>query len=566
MVWVAGQQLQNGKYQIETVLGKGGFGITYKALQFPLEQQVVIKTLNESYRRKPDYDKYVERFIKEGQILARLSEDPHPNIVGVIDLFQEGEIYCLVMDYIDGETLFDLVKRRGALPETEILECFRQIGEALTVVHKAGLVHRDAHPGNIMLRPNGKAVLIDFGIAGELLPATETSIKPYNRGFAPYEQRNGDRNPTVDVYCLSATLYYAVTGQKPATALDRKLNNVHLIPPQEIVPSISDKLNTAILKGMALEAKNRPQTIPALLNLLGVSPSVKPLVVESPIHWIIEAWQFIKTQVVKLPVPWLALIGYILLYAGIGFLLSISNTEPQAAALGGSIGGMGVIALFVFLNKATTADLVVMLGAIIGTVFVALCIRTASNSAITISMPWVGLADLILTAGIAEGSTAWTSAEARAKAKDEAQNLANLKSRNEFYSFAATIKAESEARAKARAMLESRMRTRVMVIAGTTAVAGTLVMNWIWYEHWTIAILLAVAICCVGNSKNDTVVNNLSVAVSGLGGGALLGGFLGVITGNDIFVGFVTGAWTVSIAVVLFFINNIPQLVKLPNH
>jgi formylglycine-generating enzyme required for sulfatase activity len=184
------------------------------------------------------------------------------------------------MDYIPGENLLDVVKRRGALPEAEIVPCICQIGEALTVVHQAGLVHRDAHPGNIMLRSNGKAVLIDFGIAAELVPTTVSSKHFANVGFAPYEQMKGDRKPTVDVYCIAATLYYAVTGQKPPTSLDRKLYNTRLTPPKQIIPSISDKLNQAILKGMALEAKDRPQTMSTWIKLLEASQVITQLPIQ----------------------------------------------------------------------------------------------------------------------------------------------------------------------------------------------------------------------------------------------------------------------------------------------
>jgi serine/threonine-protein kinase len=132
MPWIAGQQLQGGKYVIEKVLGQGGFGITYKALQVELNRSVVIKIPNEFLSHDPEYEKYVERFIKEGRILARLSQDPHPHIVGVIDLFREGNTHCLVMDFVEGENLFEAIKRRGALPESEIVRCICQIGEALT--------------------------------------------------------------------------------------------------------------------------------------------------------------------------------------------------------------------------------------------------------------------------------------------------------------------------------------------------------------------------------------------------------------------------------------------------
>jgi len=256
MPWTAEQQLQGGKYVIEEVLGQGGFGITYKALHVELNRQVVIKTPKENLSHDPKFNRFIDRFIKEGEILERLSKDPHPHIVGVIERFQEGATHCLVMDFVEGENLFEAVVRRGALPEAEIVRYIRQIGQALIVVHREELVHRDAHPGNIMLTSNGKAVLIDFGIAKDIVPrALTTTGRAGNDAFAPYEQKHsGSREPTVDVYCLAATLYYAVTGKCPTTSLDRKLklNNASLTPPKQINPSISNRLNEAILKGMAL--------------------------------------------------------------------------------------------------------------------------------------------------------------------------------------------------------------------------------------------------------------------------------------------------------------------------
>jgi serine/threonine-protein kinase len=172
--------------------------------------------------------------------------------------------------------LFQAVKRRGALPEAEIVTYIRQIGEALMVVHQAGLVHRDAHPGNIMLRSNGKAVLIDFGISKEIVPLTGTQMsKDANAAFAPYEQiTRGTSKPTVDIYSLAATLYYGVTGQKPSVSLARKVDNQPLIPPQRFISGISNKLNQAILKGMALEAKDRPKSMQLWLEMLNYKPQI----------------------------------------------------------------------------------------------------------------------------------------------------------------------------------------------------------------------------------------------------------------------------------------------------
>ncbi|MBP5971296.1 serine/threonine protein kinase [Brasilonema sp. CT11] len=355
MPWTLGQRLQGGKYVIEEVLGQGGFGITYKALDIELNQTVVIKTPNEYLSRDPEYDKYIDRFKREGQILARLSENSHPHIVGVIDLFNEGAIHCLVMDFVLGENLFEAVRRRGALPEAEIVPCIRQIGEALMIVHEAGLVHRDAHPGNIMLRNNRKAVLIDFGIAKEVLPSTlsSTSIAG-NDGFAPYEQMSsGSREPTVDVYCLAATLYYTVTGQRPTTSLARKLNNTSLTPPKRIFPGISDKLNKAILKGMALEAKDRPQSMQAWLKMLEAPKVTKPATKSPriiPWGWLVgvpqsmRAWlKMLEAPKVTPPriIPWDLLVAVLLSYPLIGYFLGASNARyiVWAVAVAGAVAG-----------------------------------------------------------------------------------------------------------------------------------------------------------------------------------------------------------------------------------
>ncbi|MCT7972613.1 serine/threonine protein kinase [Laspinema olomoucense] len=217
MVWSNGYQLQSRDYRIERVLGQGGFGITYQARHLKLDQDFVIKTPNEHLRFDPDYPKFVDRFIKEGQRIAKLCTHPHPHIVRVFDLFQEGDTHCMVMDFIPGESLWQRVQGQGALPEAEAVRYFQQIGGALQRVHEAGLVHRDAHPGNIMFRGN-QAVLIDFGIAGEIVPVTVSSKHSWNPAFAPLEQMKGFREPTVDIYTLSASLYYALTGKRPASA------------------------------------------------------------------------------------------------------------------------------------------------------------------------------------------------------------------------------------------------------------------------------------------------------------------------------------------------------------
>jgi serine/threonine protein kinase len=279
MVWQTGQRLQDGKFEIIEILGQGGFGITYKARNRVLDIDVVIKTPNTLQRRDSEYDQYIQQFQEEGRKLARFSANPHTHIVRILDIFLEDQVPCLVMDFIQGQTLMEKVKNQGSLSESECLKYICQIGDALATVHQAGFVHRDAHPGNIMIQPNGKAILIDFGIAKNIIPATRSSTNnAANLSFAPYEQiykgSNASREPNVDVYSLAATFYYAVTGMFPTPSMERRLDNRPLIPPQQINRQLSGYINDAIVLGMALEKQNRPQSMSAWLEKFEPTPPV----------------------------------------------------------------------------------------------------------------------------------------------------------------------------------------------------------------------------------------------------------------------------------------------------
>ncbi|AOW98654.1 hypothetical protein BJP34_03610 [Moorena producens PAL-8-15-08-1] len=268
MVWSEQQLLHGGKYKIEKILGRGAFGITYKAVHQLLNQDVVIKTPHESLRLAPDYPNYGQEFIKHGQLLAQLSADLE-SLVQVRDLFQEGDTYCLVMDFISGESLWNLVQRTGPLPETDAVEYITQIGSALNLIHGVGLVHLDISPHNIVVSNSGKAVLIDFGIPGDILRDSNVSSHIDNKPFRPYElYYQGSRHATVDVYSLAASMYHAVTGLNPTESIYRKYDGEELVPPKQLVPSISDRLNQVILQGMALEPKDRPQSVQQWLQPL----------------------------------------------------------------------------------------------------------------------------------------------------------------------------------------------------------------------------------------------------------------------------------------------------------
>ena len=287
MAWLSGQQLQDGKYTIEKELGEGGFGITYRARDNQ-GNYVVIKTLNDAIQKRADFAKFQQDFLNEAIKLAKCS---HPHIVQIYEVIHENDLWCMVMEYIDGEDLGTLVENQGVLSETEALRYIQQIGSALTLVHDNGLLHRDIKPQNIMLRAGkSEAVLIDFGIAREFSQnLTQTHTQMLADGFAPIEQydKRAKRGAFTDVYALAATLYSALTGELPTISPMRAIGT-ELEEAKEINSSISDKVNHAIIKGMEIKPENRPQSINEWLELLGLNIKI-PDAIQSPGGEVVKA-------------------------------------------------------------------------------------------------------------------------------------------------------------------------------------------------------------------------------------------------------------------------------------
>jgi serine/threonine protein kinase len=255
------------QYVIETEIGVGGFGVTYKAKHQDLNFPVVIKTPNSRLCRDANYPKFVEGFRKEGRRLADITQFHHPHIVRIIDFFEEDNLPCLVMDFVKGENLYHLVQDKGVLSEQIAIDYIKQIADALSLCHENGMIHRDAHPGNMILRENSNTViLIDFGLAGNVNSQSINQVA--NIAFAPWEQiTEVEKAPSIDVYTLAASLFYLVTGDTPIASLARKLNNRTLIEPKELNSRISDQLNQAIIKGLELEPINRPQSMKEWVGL-----------------------------------------------------------------------------------------------------------------------------------------------------------------------------------------------------------------------------------------------------------------------------------------------------------
>jgi serine/threonine protein kinase len=284
-IWKPNETIKNGRFLIEKTLGTGGFGITYLAQEITNGQQVVIKTLNANRQSAEDFREIQEKFVNEA---LKLSQFRHPYIVGVRELIQEGDLWGMVMEYIEGQELYDYVLDRKKLTQAEALNYISQIVQALDYVHQQGVLHRDVKPNNIMLRKGTReAILIDFGLAREFIDGKSLSMtNSLTQGYAPPEQydRHGNFGAYTDVYALSATFYHMLTGQTPVPANFRQQPNVKLTEPKEYNSAIDDRVNHAIIQGMAMDAKQRPQTMAEFRKLLGLRQeliTLYPIISES---------------------------------------------------------------------------------------------------------------------------------------------------------------------------------------------------------------------------------------------------------------------------------------------
>ena len=270
-----GDRIYHDRYRIDGLLGQGGMGAVYKGWDFNLEMVVAIK---ENLDLNPEAQK---QFNREASMLARLV---HPNLPRVTDYFtlpDQGQY--LVMDYIEGEDLKSMLDRLGNLPEDQVLAWIGQITDALDFLHNQDppIIHRDIKPGNIRIRPNGRAALVDFGIAKFYDPqkATVSGAKAVTPGYSPPEQYGGgltDRRS--DVYALGATLYHLLTGKEPPESVHRMVKIAEMPPPRQINEGISPQVELAIIKSTEVSTERRYQTIDELrsaLNLKAENPNPK---------------------------------------------------------------------------------------------------------------------------------------------------------------------------------------------------------------------------------------------------------------------------------------------------
>ena len=286
-------------FEILEILGIGGFGITYKAWDHELQYDVAIKeympndlvvrgqskldVLPKSESAKKEYEYGLQRFLDEARTLARFKE---PNIVRVKRHFRSNNTAYLVMDYEEGQSLSEyLRKHKKALNEEQIKAIIVPILDGLRAVHAQDFLHRDIKPGNIYLRKNGSPVLIDFGAARQAFSEHSKSLTGIiSPGFAPFEQysTHSKQGAWTDLYGIGATLYRCIANKSPVEAINR-VDALQSGDPDPLVPAAKigkGKYSEVFLKTvdwmLAPQAKDRPQTVQAVLErLIPSQPTAK---------------------------------------------------------------------------------------------------------------------------------------------------------------------------------------------------------------------------------------------------------------------------------------------------
>src|SRR5882724_10384605 len=273
-----------GRYEIVSVLGQGGFGITYRARDIQLGREVAIKeylpsalavrqdgttVLPRTTKMADDFGWGRERFVTEGRTLASLHRVPA--IVQVFDFLEANGTAYIVMELLHGQTLEERITRLGKLGPEDIDRILWPLLDGLEQVHNAGFLHRDIKPANILLDDAGNPTLIDFGASRAAMAGRSVALTAiFTPGYAAAEQMtSAKQGPWTDIYGLSATLYHAITGQMPPGAFDRMLDDAYEPLGKKMPPGFALGLLAGIDAGLAVRASDRPQSIAGWRPILG---------------------------------------------------------------------------------------------------------------------------------------------------------------------------------------------------------------------------------------------------------------------------------------------------------
>lgn len=256
-------QILANRYRLILLVGQGTMGAVYDAEDLVFHRRVALKQM----RYAPEATERIKeqtrtQFEHEAKILATLR---HPNLPRVTDYFAFADEQFLVMDYIEGQSLDEILSLHyGGLEEATVLDWADQLLSALTYIHHHGLVHRDIKPANIRVTPEGHVFLVDFGLVKTFdpeSPKTATAVRGLGTPqYAPPEQYDaelGHTEPRSDIYSLGATLYHLLTGEPPATVTRRVSNPGAFRPIREIAPNVSPEVERAILRAMEVPIAKR---------------------------------------------------------------------------------------------------------------------------------------------------------------------------------------------------------------------------------------------------------------------------------------------------------------------
>ena len=275
-----------GKYLVGEMLGQGGFGITYIGFDLLLEQKVAIKEYypmstgmvsreghstvvwSSAMMGKTGTQKGFDSFLKEARKMAKLGGIP--GVVGVKSVFIQNETAYIVMDFIEGETLLKKLQKNGPMDFDSCVKLMTPIMQALSEVHEHGIIHRDISPDNIMVRPDGKLILLDLGAAKDLdIQGNDGSVQSSQmvakHGFSPIEQysKSGKVGPWTDIYAMAATIYYCCTGILPPPATDRTIDDTLACQ-----PLLTQAQFDILADCMHMRPQDRPQSMDTLLQML----------------------------------------------------------------------------------------------------------------------------------------------------------------------------------------------------------------------------------------------------------------------------------------------------------
>ncbi|MEW2320695.1 Stk1 family PASTA domain-containing Ser/Thr kinase [Streptomyces griseoincarnatus] len=261
-------QVLDGRYRVEARIAVGGMATVYRALDTRLDRILALKVMHPSLASDAGF---VERFIREARSVARLA---HPNVVQVFDQGTDGGYVYLAMEYIPGCTLRDVLRERGALQARAALDILEPVLAALGAAHRAGFVHRDMKPENVLIGDDGRVKVADFGLVRSVDTVTHSTgtVLGTVSYLAPEQIEHGTADPRVDVYACGILLYEMLTGEKPhdgdspAIVLYKHLHD-DVPPPSAVVPGLAPVLDSLVGAATARDAAVRPADAVALFAL-----------------------------------------------------------------------------------------------------------------------------------------------------------------------------------------------------------------------------------------------------------------------------------------------------------